>query len=67
MGCNTRLVNVRARRIVSKRQRPTVTLQSKEARSTAMIAAYLRAVQRAKPVPVVAMPLGSPEKAATAI
>lgn len=51
MGCNVRLVNNRARRIVVKRPRPTVTVQPKEARTTAMITAYLRAIQRKQPSP----------------
>lgn len=51
MGCNTRMVNARARRIVIKRPRPAVTVQPKEARTTAMIAAYLRAIQLKQPSP----------------
>lgn len=66
MGCNTGLVNVRARRIVSKRQRPVATVQPREDRTTATIAAYMRAMQRKQPCPASEMPLGSPEKAATA-
>ena len=53
MGCNTRMVNARAKRIVIQRPRPAVTVQPKEARTTAMIAAYLRAIQRNSPVPAV--------------
>ncbi len=51
MGCNVRLVNNRARRVVIKRHRPAVTVQPKEARNTAMIAAYMRAIQRKQPSP----------------
>lgn len=51
MGCNTRMVNVRARRIVVKRHRPAVTVRPKEVESTAMIAAYMRAIARNKPSP----------------
>lgn len=59
MGCNTRMVNVRARRIVVKRHRPAVTVQPKEARTTAMIAAYLRAIQRNSPTSAVEIVLNA--------
>lgn len=51
MGCNTRMVNVRARRIVVKRHRPVVTVRPKELEATAMIAAYMRAIARNQPNP----------------